>query len=139
MAAILARRPQTIPNVIAIAVLLLAGLDWPYGYYTFLRWIVCAAACWTCWLTFTAPSSIRWIGWPFVVMVLLFNPIAPIHLDRETWRVIDIVAALVFAAAVWPATTDPDLPPASERVIDKLQQIEDAAKERIRKRHSKDH
>lgn len=102
------RRPQTIPSLIAIGFLLLAGLDWPYGYYTLLRLVVCAAACWIAFVSFKSESSFRWVGWPFALIALLFNPIAPVHLDREVWGVIDLVVAAVFGIAIWPSLATMD-------------------------------
>ncbi len=102
------QRPQTIPSLIAIGFLLLASFDWPYGYYTLLRLVVCAAACWIVFVSFKSESSFRWVGWPFALIALLFNPLVPVHLDREVWRIIDFVVAAVFGIAIWPslATTN---------------------------------
>jgi len=49
-------------------------------------------------------------GWalPFVVVGLLFNPIAPVHLAKENWRWVDVLAGVVLlvgAAVVWQAAT----------------------------------
>lgn len=120
MAGFLERRPQTIPNLIAIGLLLLAGLDWPYGYYTLLRLVVCAAACWIAFVSFKSEPAIRWVGWPFTLIALLFNPLVPVHLDREVWRIIDFVVAAVFGIAIWPSlvhrTSQPESSTSSEEV-----------------------
>ena len=36
-----------------------------------------------------------------VPIALLWNPIAPIYLDRSTWIVLDLAAAGLFAALAW--------------------------------------
>ena len=41
------------------------------------------------------------MGWAFIAVALLFNPVVPVHLDRETWRVIDWGVALIFAWHTW--------------------------------------
>jgi hypothetical protein len=35
-----------------------------------------------------------------VVIAILFNPLAPVHLDRHTWQVFDVAGAVAFAVAV---------------------------------------
>lgn len=36
-------------------------------------------------------------AWVFGIIALLFNPIIPVHLSREIWAPIDIMAALIFS------------------------------------------
>lgn len=59
-----------------------------------LRWIVCAAAVAIAAHLFQGESYKH--AWLFVIIAVIFNPIAPIHFDREVWRVIDALAALPF-------------------------------------------
>lgn len=107
------RRPQAVPSLITIGFLLLASFDWPYGYYTLLRLVVCAAACWIVFLSFKSGSSFRWVGWPFAPIALLFNPLVPVHLDREAWFIIDLVVAAVFGLAIWPSLVPSNKPKSS--------------------------
>ena len=82
---------------ISAAVLLLAALaDWPYGYYQFLRWAVCAAAAFCAWRALQDGRTTWLIG--FVGLALLFNPFHTIHLRRSEWALIDALAALAFLA-----------------------------------------
>lgn len=37
-------------------------------------------------------------------IAVLFNPIFPVHLDRDTWVVIDIIAAIVMFVSIWMLT-----------------------------------
>jgi len=93
---LLVRRPHLIPAAIAVMVLLGAMLRWPYAYYQFTRWIVCAAAVFVVckgW-TFKQP----WAVLAFGFVAILFNPLFVIHLKRETWQVIDLLAATAFIA-----------------------------------------
>ena len=93
-----ARRPHAVPAIIAAVMLVAALGDWPYGYYQFLRWVTCVAAAFVAWRAF---GWAQWApGWVFAFMALLFNPIVPIHLNRDIWRVIDLGVAAFFAASI---------------------------------------
>lgn len=84
--------------LIPIAVVLIATARMPYGYYSFTRLVICAAA--------AVIAIFGWIGDPpahkwsmlFALIAVLFNPIIPIHLRRETWFYWDIATAAAFAA-----------------------------------------
>lgn len=82
---------------ISAAVLLLAALaDWPYGYYQFLRCIVCATAAFCAWRASQGGRTAWLIG--FVGLALLFNPFHTIHFRRSEWAWIDALVALAFLA-----------------------------------------
>ena len=72
---------------------------WPYGYYVLLRWVVSGAGV----VVFIAAitEGRHATAWTFAGVVLLFNPLVPIHLDREIWGVIDLASATVFAYAAF--------------------------------------
>ena len=75
----------------------------PYGFYTLLRWICCAAFAYS---AFTAQEKNRvaWV-WVFGVLAVLFNPIVPLHFQRDTWQMIDWVTIgviVVGGVAFWP-------------------------------------
>lgn len=75
--------------------LLAAFMDWPYGYYQFLRLAVCAASAFCAWRAW--PQRPLWaIG--MIGLILLFNPIFTINFRRSEWVWIDIMAALAFLA-----------------------------------------
>ena len=46
-----------------------------------------------------AVQGVKW-AWALVPLAILLNPIAPIHLSRETWQTVDIAAAVVLVSAV---------------------------------------
>ena len=79
---------------IAAVMLLIAISGMPYAYYTLLRWVVCAASVITLGMAINEERT----GWKVVfgILALLFNPLIPIHLDKEVWLPIDILAALMF-------------------------------------------
>ncbi len=92
---------KNIISIIAIGMLLLAipsGI-WPYGYYILLRWVVTGAALFVLWVAYNLEKK-AWI-WIMGAVALLFNPIAPIHLDKETWVIIDFIVAGLFLVSVF--------------------------------------
>lgn len=95
---IVTRFPALVPTSIAILFLLgaLSG-KWPYGYYTLLQIIVCGAAIY---IGIIAHDDEKlWLMWVMVGVVVLFNPLIPIHMERDTWLVFDAGAGVVFAIA----------------------------------------
>jgi hypothetical protein len=102
-------RPHAIPAVAAAVLLLIALGQHPYGYYTFLRWAVTAAAVVVASVAWK--STMQWVTWPFVAIAILFNPIAPIYLTRQHWRPVDVICAVAFLATLkMEATGRPELP-----------------------------
>ena len=92
---------KNIASGIAILMLLLAiptGL-WPYGYYMLLRWVVVGAALFVLWVACKLKRKI-WIGL-MAITAILFNPIFPIYLDKETWVVIDFIVAGIFLVSIF--------------------------------------
>ncbi|MFA5232157.1 MAG: DUF6804 family protein [Candidatus Paceibacterota bacterium] len=81
-------------KIIAIILLLWALTDNPYGYYQFLRWIIMVAAGWSLYLAYES-KKIVWI-WIFGIMAILFNPIYPFYLSKNTWQYIDVISAFLF-------------------------------------------
>jgi hypothetical protein len=80
-------------RVIVALLLVFALADWPYGYYTFLRWAVFLVAGLHLFSAEVRPSQTGVIL-GFVVLGILFNPIAPVYLTREIWSVVNIVGAV---------------------------------------------
>jgi len=62
-----------------------------------LRWVICGVTGYSAYLAYENSRN-AWT-WILGIIAVLFNPIAPIHLDREAWLVIDlIVAAIIFTS-----------------------------------------
>ena len=78
---------------------------WPYDYYKLLRWVTCAAAVFV--VVLAVVYEKHWIAWPFGVVELAFNPVAPIHLTREIWAFLNVGAALGFLASIFVIWTKP--------------------------------
>jgi divalent metal cation (Fe/Co/Zn/Cd) transporter len=85
---------------LAAAVLLVAALArHPYGYYQILRLVVCAVSIYSAYLA-AQFSRQGWL-WFFGGVAVLFNPLLPVHLNREAWAGIDLGVAIGFLASVW--------------------------------------
>ena len=81
---------------IASALLALGAAPMPYGYYTLLRLVACAAFMWAAAASARLPARV--LPCVYGVLALLFNPIIKVHLPKEAWAVVDIAAALFLAA-----------------------------------------
>ena len=89
----------TIVKIIAILMLFWALADNPYGYYQILRWVVCGVTVYSAYLAYENKNN-TW-AWIFGVVAVLFNPIATIHLDRETWSVINMIVAAIIITSIF--------------------------------------
>lgn len=88
-----------VPIVVSIAMLFLAILPLPYGYYTLLRLVVCGTAVYLTWFAKTINKQ-GWM-WAMGFIALLFNPLIPIHLDKTSWVFIDLVVAIIFSITLF--------------------------------------
>ena len=68
----------------------------PYGYFQILRLVACGAACFG---ASTLKHRPAWL-WTMVIIAVLFNPIAPVRLDRGIWQLIDLATGIVFLVSV---------------------------------------
>lgn len=84
-------------RVVAGIMLLLALGSREYYYYQILRVVVCAAAAILVWYFFEKKQS----GWAlaFMSVAILFNPVTPIYLAKETWQATDLFAGILFFAS----------------------------------------
>lgn len=84
--------------IIAAAALLLALAPWPYAYYQLLRVAIFAAGIFG---AVTLWHKEQPVAVALLICGLVFNPLIPMHLTREIWSVLNIVAALMFAFAAY--------------------------------------
>ena len=91
------RRPLLIPCLIAAAMSFVAIADLPYGYYTLMRLVVCATAVLV--IVVAAKSKQMWTVWAFSILVLLFNPIVPVHLTKGLWQPLDLITGVLLIVA----------------------------------------
>ncbi len=71
----------------------------PYGYYQILRWAIAGITGYTAYIAYEQGENV-WT-WILAITAILFNPIAPIHLDRETWSVLNIIAAAIIFTSIF--------------------------------------
>jgi len=84
--------------ILSIFMLLGAIAEWPYGYYSLLRWITCIASILVAFQAFE--KNIDWAKVIFIIIAILFNPLAPIYLSRSTWIPIDIITAILLIFSI---------------------------------------
>ncbi len=72
---------------------------WPYGFFTLLRFVVFVASTYIAWMAYEAQKE-KWI-WIFGFLAVLFNPFIVIHLNRETWGVIDLIVGIFMIISVF--------------------------------------
>lgn len=95
--------PSLIARVLA-AIMLVWALDrHPYDYYTLLRWITCGVSAYMAWYSAELAKD-GWV-WIFGITALLFNPLIPVHLSRDTWAVIDLAAAALMVVSLFTVRT----------------------------------
>jgi DNA repair exonuclease SbcCD ATPase subunit len=81
------------------ALLLFAALGrHPYDYYTLLRWITCAVCAFTAFQAAEMKKS-GWL-WVFIIVAIVFNPLVPLRLKRDTWALVDIAAAVLLLLSI---------------------------------------
>ena len=59
-----------------------AIVEWPYSYCVLLSWISCIASILVAFQAFK--KNIDWAKVVFIVIAILFNPLAPIYLSLST-------------------------------------------------------
>jgi len=90
---------KNIVSAISTIMLILAiPTFWAYGYYVLLRWVVTISAVFLLSLAYESKKTL----WLFLMgmIAILFNPIIPVHLDKETWVVIDFIVAIIFLVSI---------------------------------------
>jgi len=91
---------KNIASIISVIILFLAiPAIWPYGYYTLLRWVVALTAVFLVWIAYNLKKTF----WVFLMgmVAILFNPIIPIHINKETWVIIDFITAVLFLVSMF--------------------------------------
>ena len=82
-----------LPLVIA-AILFVSIAELPYGFYTFMRIVVPLLSGIYLIFAFLLTDGFNLMHIPNILIVILWNPILPIYLDKETWVVIDAIAGI---------------------------------------------
>jgi FtsH-binding integral membrane protein len=71
----------------------------PYAYYQLMNWVVAGAAVAVAMHSYQ--RDYYFLMWIFALVAVIFNPLAPIYLRADVWKVTDIVAALLFVISLF--------------------------------------
>lgn len=88
-----------VSGISTIMLLLAIPTFWPYGYYVLLRWVVTISAVFLLSLVYESKKTF-WL-FSMGIVAILFNPIIPVHLDKEIWIIIDLIAAILFLVSIF--------------------------------------
>lgn len=92
---------KNILTIIASGFLFVALFDGlPYGFFTLLRFVVCAVGVYIAYKIYENENDSLWV-WVFGGIAILFNPLILIHLERETWWIIDLIVGGIFLLSMF--------------------------------------
>jgi hypothetical protein len=80
-------------------ILLLCLLDWPYGYYQFVRFASTAGFVFLAVDAYRKQNTGMLIA--YILLVLLFQPFEKIALGRTLWNIVDVVVAIGLIISVF--------------------------------------
>jgi FtsH-binding integral membrane protein len=106
---------SVISRLVTAGFLLLGLFRLPYGYFTFLRLIVCAVAIYHVIIAYNLKRVIIVAYFGFIA--ILFNPIFPVYLTKQIWRPIDFVAAILFLLSFFFLRSAKNEGPAKDKPI----------------------
>lgn len=85
---------------LAIILIMLGAFgDLPYSYYQFLRWATAIASFYLAYFAYKN-KKIEWT-WIFAIIGILFNPIMPFYLNRETWQFFNLSVAVIYFVSIF--------------------------------------
>ena len=83
------------PAIVATIFLLVSFMDLPYGYYTFMKFVVTGVTVYYAYFIYKGLNKQDFWFWGMVAIAILFNPVIEIHLgDKNIWQVIDVVVMI---------------------------------------------
>lgn len=86
-------------RLLAIFMLLIALMDLPYEYYTFLRFVVCPVSTYGA-LVANRSNKSFWTC-SLAICAVLFNPLLRVHCERNTWCFLNLLAALLILISMF--------------------------------------
>lgn len=93
---------QEVVNIIKIvlaALLFLCLIDFPYGYYQFVRFVgMVSFGVFAFW---NFQKSNQTAGIIYIILALLFQPFVKIHLGRELWNLVDVIIGVVLLVTIY--------------------------------------
>ena len=85
---------------ISLSILLLISvLDWPYGYYQFLRFFASLGFSVLAYQAFKDDENYKLIL--YLSLALLFQPFLKVALGRELWNALDVFIALMLLLSIY--------------------------------------
>ncbi|MDW9386665.1 hypothetical protein GOA99_18605 [Sinorhizobium meliloti] len=100
--------------LIPIPMLVLAVFPMPYSFYGVLRTVVFVAACFLAEREYRKTKDFNGWALAFCGIALLFNPIIPNALSRDSWFIFDIAAGGIFYYTWLKSGPDETAPPHSQ-------------------------
>ena len=82
-----------LPLIIAV-ILFISIAELPYGFYTVMRIIVPLLSAIYLFFSYMLKDKFDLMLIPNILIVILWNPILPIYMDKETWVVVDAIAGI---------------------------------------------
>lgn len=66
----------------------------PYSYYQLLRFFICGVGAYGAYIAYQQNKT-AWV-WILGSIALLFNPFMKFYLGKETWKIFDLIAGVIF-------------------------------------------
>ena len=79
-------------KTLAICMLIFAQFDLPYSYYQLLRWIICINSIFFA-IQYNNNQN-KYLAPLFTILAIIYNPIAPINIEKEVWIYINAITLL---------------------------------------------
>ncbi len=76
-------------KVILAFLLFLCLLDWPYGYFQFVRFVAMVGFGFLAFQHFRDQNQTEMII--YIVLLIMFQPLIKISFGRELWNIIDVI------------------------------------------------
>lgn len=107
--------PLVVPAVVGSALSLLSLASMPSGYYNFSRFAITAMAVWV----LTGCHGRDRIGWTvaFGAVAVLYNPLLPAYMTRESWVPFDLLAGALFIVVGFLVKEHEEIAPAASEVV----------------------
>ena len=91
---------MSIPSIVSSIMLLICLIDGlPYGYFNLLRLVVCGTSIFN--IMQLDKDENKVLYWIFIFIAILFNPLIPIHLERDIWLGIDLLCFIPMGMAAF--------------------------------------
>jgi hypothetical protein len=81
-------------KLLAIIVVMGALHPFPYVYYQVMNWIVMSASLLNAYQARKQSQNVLAVA--FIAIAIGFNPLAPLHLSQNIWRIADVFVAVFF-------------------------------------------